>query len=486
MSELVKLYSDILKSLGLTVDDKGMVFMPIDGVNHIFNCNKKRLVLPTNDILRASQWNELIAFHPLSENIVRGVSPVLEKTRTVAVHRLTQIIADLMMGLIALAADTDAHKTLDPNQARFLKLVPEADATTVANFRKIITTMVDNNHQLINIYLKRGADINGQKFNRGAIVTFPVLAELTKDSKEVYGITLRAADKAAFIAILEYLVPEMGVLNKYSVGSSSMVAPYFDSLVRAFVNVAKMLNSVTERFASKLETADGNPIQDSCYVNLTWFGSFDQLARYKDLIPVLEGNDGPPDTNAMGSAARSLAGTPVTEMETPPPTAVIQNNHQPQQPYPSAPINPMMAPQPTGPYGAVLNTFPTTRTDPRDVVITDPNFKPLGGGTVVQPQGGSAPASSSNVTDDWDKFLQQKQMMARPVFPVFQGVSTPQAPVAAPPPYPMNPMAATMVPPGYPPMNPYGALPTPYGYMGQPQQQQNPYPVFQGVGNGNR
>ena len=227
---LVDLYKAILVSMGCVIEDEMVSFSAPDG-NIPITIDNKRLVIPTTDVLRASRWNEWIAFHPICESVVRGESPVLKRTRVIANLRLNTVLTILLQELLGIAADVSRHSQLSPGQLAMLSEIPDASQKTVDALDKVLDAVSsEGSKTLVSIYLKRGGVIDKQKYRRSAIVTFPILEELESETSEVYGVKMSKKDKATLRALFNWIIPKAAVGEtsmEYSYGSSSDVAPYF-------------------------------------------------------------------------------------------------------------------------------------------------------------------------------------------------------------------------------------------------------------------
>lgn len=285
--EIRTLYKAILKAINLEVEaNDAIVFNALGEKTNAYVTNKL-LVFPSHELLRKGVGSDVVAFHPISENIIRGESDVIKKLKGLAVFKITTVISCLIAELTEIAADKDSHAKLAPELTDMLKLLPKADGKTVDAFNKIIdATGVNTNYKLFSIYLKRGGVWKGNKYNRVCKALFPITDEFESDASEIFGVKLRKADKDAFIKLFEYLIPHAGSEEQYSYGSNSTIAPYFHSLMKSFCKVAKELNAVIDKFRKHLD----NP--DELYMDVSWEESLDDLSIYKDIIPSLNGNEG--------------------------------------------------------------------------------------------------------------------------------------------------------------------------------------------------
>ena len=175
--KLIELYKSILSTAGLKVDKEGMVSATAGSASVPFSVKGKRLVLPTKEHLVNSDWSNRIVFHPLSENILRAESDVMQRFRGAINTRMNYVLGCLMEELMTLATSVKMHSQLTPDQAEILTALKNADEKTLVALQSILKAMsVDANKDkaIVHIYLKRGGVVNGKKFSRAAIITFPL------------------------------------------------------------------------------------------------------------------------------------------------------------------------------------------------------------------------------------------------------------------------------------------------------------------------
>ena len=291
---LMSFYTDILESLGMEVDESGLISLMVDGQKYPTAIGEKRLVLPTQQVLRNPDWDSFVAFHPLAENVYRGESAVIKKLKKLVNFRLTTVIAHLITELSEIAADKSYHEKLTPKQNELLEYLPKANAKTVEGFTKIVNaTSSEGPNRLVNIYLKHGGKYRGEDCFRVAVTSFPVREHFTREDKTIFGVKLASKkDHKSFQDLFDYLLPDSDDLDTYSYGSRSMEAPYFDALMHAYIKVAKQLNRITWLFRRHLDD------HEALMINVNqWEDNLKDLSFYFDLVPVLAGNDGEPSVD---------------------------------------------------------------------------------------------------------------------------------------------------------------------------------------------
>lgn len=287
--KLTTIYREIITALGFEPNEKGEVYFVEGGVKTPFTINKKMLVIPTEEWLNDPDWDNTIPFHPLSENTQRKKSEVLERLTLAVCNRLYQVGTTLLCFLAELAADTDRHKTLTPEQRDFLREMPEADKRTVDDIRKLAKAKLSfkGDNAFINIFIKRGGMWKGEEYSRVAVTTFPIADQENNDDKKIFDVTFRVRDRDALFRVLRWIFPNFDKsIDEYSYGSRSSVAPNFHCLMMAFANLAFDLNRVTKIFKESFEELEG------LYIGTNWVKNMAELTDYRNDIPPLEGNIG--------------------------------------------------------------------------------------------------------------------------------------------------------------------------------------------------
>lgn len=338
--------------MGVQFDEYGRASIAVGDTLQPATINGKRLILPTQEILRNPDWKTTVAFHPLSENIMRGESEVLKTYRVYIKLHLTKVIGNLWAKLMEIAVNTDYHSKMSPDQLKILSHASTAIPKTLDKLENIIGKVdLRGDRQLINIYLKKGGKLDDKTYRRLAVVNFPIVNEFANtDTKEIFGIKgMAERDFTAIVNLFNYLLPFNDDVETYSVGSNDDYAPYFHSLTAAFVKIAKRLNEVIDFLKPHIDNAD------ELYTDLSWIDFLNNFKMYRDEISPLEGNEGelPTSTavvtNNLTSLGASVASNNVTVRPTaqqPPPVNAQHPNYPtllPQPTYTGAPHNPMPA-----------------------------------------------------------------------------------------------------------------------------------------------
>jgi hypothetical protein len=325
-NKLLDLYKSVIATAWWKADDEGYVSLVRAGDKEpILIRDKKqdkdmRLVLHTDFQLKQS-GTETIVFHPLFEYLTRSESDVMIEFRRSVTERLHLTYLSMAQKLLELAATSPERMTLlTPEQSEFLSAVPDADATMVETFEKLIAAcpLGQNQRVFCSMFVKRGGTLMGKSNQRAAVVTFPLYHQLVADGKareeakaarkakpkkegekadkqppipnETYGVSLRDKDRESFIKLFEYMVPQINVEHAYSAGSNSNIAPTIDAVMHAVQNLAGPVNDLVERFRDRLGAA-----ADLLRVEDGWVPDFVNLAPLQveiKKVPMQAGNEG--------------------------------------------------------------------------------------------------------------------------------------------------------------------------------------------------
>lgn len=307
--KLLDLYKAILTAVGAVIDDDGLISMTRPGDDPVpFMVDEKRLAIPTNQLLDKGAFNpdgQLIAFHPICENVVLETSPVLAKLEAAMAFRLTWVMRELIMQLVSIAANPKIHKKMKVKEHALLSVLADADERTRNDFIKVMeSTTVVGQKKLLSLYVRKGGIYCGDKVSKLARFFPSIVDSLDQEKRTLLGVSLRKADVPAFLALIEYILPDYRDPDKYVAPSNSMVAPSFHALVRVYAKVAQQLNRIIDVHAPQLNEVD------SLKIDVDWVDSVQDLSPYRENIPVLPGNDGAEGTKTVKTPLvnKSVAG----------------------------------------------------------------------------------------------------------------------------------------------------------------------------------
>lgn len=325
---------------------------------------EKAVVLPTKEFLANPDWDNTIAFHPMSESIARGESEIIHLCTSLVQASVYDWYCELGKILLLVAADQSRQTKLTPTQQKLLSPLAKADGTTLDTFNKIIakTTLVYNSgedRRLVSLLLRRGGTLNGQSVARLFVAKFPMYdaickLEGVKDAKDrkVFGVPLRAADVAVLKALHHVILP--GEVDAYNYGTNSSLAPYFTALVNGYVKIANQFNAIIRPFSKQFKHLKA--------IDTTWDRG-EELSGFKNQIPSMPYNEG---VNPAGAEDKSIqqqpsqvsVPTPVYQQQAPTQLPVQQQVQPTTQPVQQAPVT-QSQPQPAQQAPSSLPTAPS-------------------------------------------------------------------------------------------------------------------------------
>ena len=313
MSRLLNLYKTILTSAGLESDAQGRIYQKLAGESIPCSVGEKALLLPTTDVLKDTDWSNAIAFHPLSENVARGESPIIKKLKELLLIRTTRVLDGLAYQLLSMAANTQHHEKFSPAQLEYLTHLKDADGKMVEAYSKMMGhATIDGKHRLINMYLKRSGTLNNTKYARLCVVSMPLL-DSDDEARTLFDHKVRKRDFTSIPALFEYILPGVND-NAYSYGTHNKTAPFFHALMLSYLNLAKQLNQRIELFKEHLVDVD------ELTIDVSFEAEMGCLSDMRDEIPVLDGNQGDVEVASSVPAntqANNAAPTPNTSTAKP-------------------------------------------------------------------------------------------------------------------------------------------------------------------------
>ncbi len=288
MTSTLDYYNQLIALFRLHADKNGIISYLPPGTSEKLpvTVEGKKLTLPLDKYANVGFKEDQIAFHPLSENIARkNASPVMQFLQRTAKANLAFTVSELMIKLLEIASDVEKHKDIPPSCAKFFKKVPNADKQTVTLLKQILKKAIKTNKFFI-LYLKNGGKLNGVMYNKVTMFHFVLAEEIKNSTGEVLGITVSKQRLATLKALVEFILPKGDNVETYSAGSKSRIAPYFESFVEAYTNVASVLQKSITDFCMPMD------------LDLESFENLDEIKDFKDFgdiydeIPALNGNQG--------------------------------------------------------------------------------------------------------------------------------------------------------------------------------------------------
>jgi hypothetical protein len=333
MEKLIELYKQILDYAGMEADSDGLISYGCYLEPEPATIGNARLVLPLRKFLKDPDPTKRIVFNPLAENIVEGESKVVQKLRHILNVRINYTFGAVANAILMMAASPELQKKLDSDQVKMLLPLKDVDTKTTLAFTNLMKAAVSRKdvplaaeRVFVFSYLRKGGTINGQRYSRAGIIRFPMLEDLKKAEKELYGVKLRPKDVAAFKALMEVILgkdPE----DKFSRGSDSLIAPCLEALMISTMGVASRLNDF-------LDSEFGEVIEDveELIFNGEWVTAFENLEAYRALICMVP----------MQAGSESSEEAKVTQ-PAPAPAQPVQQTAYPTQAPVAAPVVPATA-----------------------------------------------------------------------------------------------------------------------------------------------
>jgi len=259
---LVKFYENTLVSLGLVVTEDGFIYIKQQNGNVQLTTEGKPLVLPTKDHIKTLLRNDngkiivdKFPYNPLNENIIKGDTLSLKKTKIIIEQRLSMMLSVAGELLLTLASDPELQKKTNHELNKFLSSISAAQAPnikklvddmSISNWNSIFTKMFKTEKFMASIYLKKGGVYEGTKYNRLATLKSPLLTELEKADKTtpVFGVKLRPKEITINQILLKFMIGDLDENNILSIGSNNTESPAFISLMTVYIKLATRLNKL--------------------------------------------------------------------------------------------------------------------------------------------------------------------------------------------------------------------------------------------------
>lgn len=288
IQDLTALYNGVLENAGQIVGESGIIAIPqADDISTPVKIDGKILMFPSAEFLAKPDWESYVAFHPLSENPMRGESEVLKLLRRSLVSSANSTMLFLMESLLNICANTDSHKNLNVTAKKLLATNPEADKTSVAQMEKILNAIGSTNtRKLVNLFLSRGYSNGKEKFARHCSVQFPILEDINTEERTIFDVKLRVKDFKGFQELVKFIIGDEGQ-EFYNHGTNVLTAPYLTALCKSWEKLAKRFNKLLELFGKY------DPMLKEMVYDLSWTKYIDDFTDLSRLIPPLDGNDGP-------------------------------------------------------------------------------------------------------------------------------------------------------------------------------------------------
>lgn len=293
---LVNFYTKVLSEVGVVDGGEGKLSYLRGEVLAPVTVDLKRLCLPTRENLKELNLDTNIVFHPASEQITSGPSPVLNALRDYITLRLTTTAMAIATGIAELAADPKRQAKLGSGAKTVMQGMSKADAKTVTVLESVLSKVGESTStRVYNLFLKNRGSSKDPKGLRTTTVSFPIMDDAyTEDQDMFFGAKMarKTIDKAAIVALLEYVLDyehgEVNYIKEYT--TSDHQAPYLHTLLDSFYDIAVHQNKIIKVFSKHIPN-----LADLSY-DLEWNEELEDFVNFVNkvglAVPLLPGNSG--------------------------------------------------------------------------------------------------------------------------------------------------------------------------------------------------
>lgn len=298
---LRKYYESFLPVIGLDIgDDDFLRAFTLDTEGEKIGLpmlvNNLGVIFPTDGVLREGKWTDRVGFHPLSESITRGVSPMLIACSAAARYKIYQAIFHIGANLIRVAKESHEGtiKNMPPKLVEALGTLPKTvDAKSLSFFSKVLAADNDKDRSVVKICIKRNGTILGQDYKRITSTYFPIYDQLVEaienKESEFWGVTAaRKSDIVLIKEVIEIILPDVDDENRYCSGSHVNVAPYLDSFIRSLSRVQDSLNNAMDLLGTYIPSN----IHAAFHASTDFIEELGDNRDLRNIIPPLKFNEG--------------------------------------------------------------------------------------------------------------------------------------------------------------------------------------------------
>jgi hypothetical protein len=419
---MLDFYKKVLNSMGLPVDDDGYIYTSSADDKMMLTVNGKPLVLPTkehlNTLLSTNESGDIeltkIPYNPLNENVIKGDSESLKRTKLIIEKKLGAALAVAGELLLTLASNTSLQKKTTMELNKFLGNINSAqnpgikklvDDASLDAWAKIYNNSITAPKGAFSIFLKKSGTYEGVKYNRLATAESVIYTDLLEAVKDVplYGVKLRNKDITIFRLIFEFLLPDMDSKHTIHIGSNDNESPGFISLFKLFIKIATRTNEIIKSLSFVNESLANEgvlPITVS-------YDELDLLSKYKnDLLSIPSETDltrskvAAKATGLNVDHGKSYAGSVTNTVYTPPKDAALPINMKNNPQIEDDPIKRILYGnnvQNTVPNNMMTNAVPGINPQ-LGSIYGSPYQQPILGGNPIYPLGGNYPSNTGYVS----------------------------------------------------------------------------------------
>lgn len=296
------LYVQTLSAMDYVIDDSAAAMREGKELVNI-TVNDKELYLPSEALLKKNKWKDIQPYHPLSENSLRGQSPVLQHLiRDMEVWATINYCKILDM-IIKVISNDDLQAELIRDVPEITKLLSStangATDKTASNWKKLLKHIEKERLRVVRLYIARKAKHDDEVYQRVGTVSFPLTENFEEKSNELVGVKFSSiTQRDVLLNVIKYIE------NKLTeVFTSNGSTPYYHVVLQFQRNLVTVFNEIYSLFESKF------PVE---LIDDSWFEAVDSLDSYMGVIPPLPGNDGETIKHGVDSAGFYEASKPRT------------------------------------------------------------------------------------------------------------------------------------------------------------------------------
>lgn len=294
-------YGNLLEDVGVVDGGSGLLsYHRIDADDKIaITIDGKRLTLPTRENLKLGTQHNMM-FHPLSEQLMSGPSPVLDALREYIMLRISTTAASIAQAAMTVAQSVALQKKCKGTANELIRPLAGVDPKMEATLGKVLDNIgMTPETRMYNIFLVASGSKDNPRGLRTTKVSFPIMDDAySGDETEFFNVKMprKTKDKVSIVGMMEVL---FGIEDKDEAEKRNCIleyttdlrqAPYFHSLLTAFYAIATHQNALIDGLFKAV------PALDDLRYKLEWNEEFEDFENFAKKVghaaPLLPGNKG--------------------------------------------------------------------------------------------------------------------------------------------------------------------------------------------------
>jgi len=284
MNEISKFYKDLLESLGLIVDDKGLIYVQAHGIKKPLDIKGVPLYLPTDEnvnttveLVNGTPTPVKVLFNPLEEDVMKGTNEGFTKLKNIIELKMLSVIGNIGISMLSIMTE-DNSKMDDMELIKFVNVLSKnktsnrkqlVDNKTVALWVNLYEKIISRqDHRYVKIYIKKGGVIDGVKYNRVGTITYPFMEKfeeaIGRKEKKFLDHKLRKADIDTIEALFNYMFVTLEPKDVNQFGSLNKKSPSLHTLLIAYDSLYKRLRPIIDSIIANGVESD---IEESLTLN---------------------------------------------------------------------------------------------------------------------------------------------------------------------------------------------------------------------------